>query len=212
MPGSRDTPAFTDRGKTIDIHDSRSRESTLAALQLSAQKWGTISVHGDEQFKRMCAGLAAEHGFRITNPELQDSIAAERERRMSPPRSERQVSSHTRSAESMTPTAIYQRHVDAIARERPGRRADSSRLDAEVAARMAVTGHSRELITNAIKVGASAARPGERRDWNLYAQRATDFAFSPRGRAMQDQLRGQRLTLFRLEGRQKELDRLPGLS
>ena len=54
MVGTRPAPSFTDRGKTIDIHDSRSRESVHAALQLSAQKWGTISVRGDEQFKRTC--------------------------------------------------------------------------------------------------------------------------------------------------------------
>lgn len=211
MAGSRHGPSFTDRGKTIDIHDGRSRESTLAALQLSAQKWGTISVRGDEQFERMCVGLAAEHGFKITNPELQDAIAAERGRRMSPPTKERPAPSHTRSRESMTPAAIYQRHVDTIVREQLGRRADPSRLDAEVAARMAVTGHSREQITNAIKAGASADRPGEKRDWNLYAQRATDFAFSPPGRAMQDQLAGERQKLLRLEGRQDELDILRGL-
>ena len=45
---ARGAPSFTDRGKTIDIHDSRSRESVLAALQLSAQKWGAISVRGDD--------------------------------------------------------------------------------------------------------------------------------------------------------------------
>ena len=44
LAGAQRGPAFTDRGKTIDIHDSRNRENVLAALQLSAQKWGTISV------------------------------------------------------------------------------------------------------------------------------------------------------------------------
>lgn len=111
----------------------------------------------------------------------------------------------------MTPAAIYRRHVDSIVREQPWRRTDPSRLDGEVAARMAVTGHSREQITNAIKAGASADRPGERRDWDLYAHRATDFAFSPSGRAMQDRLAEQRPKLLRLEGRQDELDILRGL-
>ena len=79
LAGSRSAPAFTDRGKTIDIHDSRQRESVLAALQLSAQKWGAFTVRGDEQFKRTCVALAAEHGFKITNPDLQQAISAERE-------------------------------------------------------------------------------------------------------------------------------------
>jgi hypothetical protein len=29
---------------------------------LSAQKWGTISVHGNREFMRTCVELAAEHG------------------------------------------------------------------------------------------------------------------------------------------------------
>jgi hypothetical protein len=73
-------PSFTDHGKTIDIDDSRTRESVLAALQLSAQKWGAISVHGNREFMRTCVELAAEHGFKIANPELQEAIAAERQR------------------------------------------------------------------------------------------------------------------------------------
>src|SRR3954468_21825631 len=56
------------------------RESVLAALQLSAQKWGAISVHGDRDFMRACVELAAEHGFKIANPELQEVIAAKRRR------------------------------------------------------------------------------------------------------------------------------------
>lgn len=211
MAGSRHAPSFTDRGKTVDIHESRSRESVHAALQLSAHKWGTISVRGDEAFKRTCVELAAEHGFKITNPELQQAIAAEREHRMSSTRTAHPEFSLARREQSMTRAAIYSRHVDSIVREHPWRRADPSRLDGEVAARMAVTGHSREQIKDAIKIGASADRPGETRDWDLYALRATNFAFSPPGRAMQDRLAEQRPRLLRLEGRQDDLDILRGL-
>ena len=73
-------PAFTDRGNTVDIHDTRRRENVLAALQLSAQKWGTMTVTGNEQFLRTCVELAAERGFKIVNPDLQEAIAVERER------------------------------------------------------------------------------------------------------------------------------------
>src|SRR5690606_27531711 len=76
-------PSFTDRGGTILIHDL-SRDSVLAALQVSAQKWKTFEVSGSRQFKRLCAELAAEHGFHISNPELQKHIDAERERRRHP--------------------------------------------------------------------------------------------------------------------------------
>jgi hypothetical protein len=78
--GERGSPAFTDWGKEIHIRDPNRRETVLAALQLSAQKWGTFTIYGSERFKKMCVELAAEHGFEIANPELQQSLTAERER------------------------------------------------------------------------------------------------------------------------------------
>ncbi len=80
--------AFVDRGRRIDIHDWRNRKSVLAALQLSQQKWGAIIVSGNEQYKAMCAELAAEYGFRVVNPELQVRIAAQRQ--SLPPEKQRQ--------------------------------------------------------------------------------------------------------------------------
>ena len=35
--------AFVDKGREIDIYDWRNHDSVLAALQLSAQKWGQFS-------------------------------------------------------------------------------------------------------------------------------------------------------------------------
>ena len=72
--------AFADVGRRVSIYDWRSEESTLAALQLSAQKWGEFVVTGSDEFKERCVRLAARHGFRITNPELQHRIATERAR------------------------------------------------------------------------------------------------------------------------------------
>ena len=76
--GSSD--AFQDVGNRIDVLDWQSEESTLAALELSARKWGGFVVTGDEEFKARCARLAAEHGFRISNPELKETIERERAR------------------------------------------------------------------------------------------------------------------------------------
>ena len=76
----RDTPervAFTDVGRRIDVHDAESEDAVLAGLQLAAQKWGRFRVTGSDAFKDQCARLAAEHGFHITNPELQDRIREE---------------------------------------------------------------------------------------------------------------------------------------
>ena len=208
-PGTR---AFTDRGKTIDIHDGRNREAVLAALQLSAQKWGEFWVRGDAQFKRTCGELAAEHGFKITNPELREAIAAERERLRASRSPEVVRRPPDRHSESMTPAAIYRRHVAELGRQRPGQKVDPSRLDAEVAVRLAVTGHSRQQVESTINVGARTQRPAERRDWNAYARRAADFAFSPPGREMRTRLSSQEQDFLRVEGRQDKLDlyRKPG--
>jgi len=208
LTGSRGAPAFTDRGKTIDIHDTRRRESVLAALQLSAQKWGTISVRGDEKFRRTCVELAAEHGFKITNPDLQRAIADERERLRPTTKSDSPVREAAPHRESMTPAAIYRRHLAEIVREQPGRRADPSRLDVEVAVRMSITGHSRGAIAKAIKEGAQTDRPNEKRDWDGYAQRAASYAFSPPGREMRERLGTQEQKFIRLEGRDGEIELL----
>jgi hypothetical protein len=52
MIGRGGPPAFTDRGKVMEIGDSRRRDAVLAALQLCAQKWRTFTLHG--AVHRMC--------------------------------------------------------------------------------------------------------------------------------------------------------------
>jgi hypothetical protein len=66
--------SFTDRGKVIDVHHATDRATVLAALQLSAQKWGTFSIHGDEAFRRICTELARQYGLKIANPDVQAAI------------------------------------------------------------------------------------------------------------------------------------------
>jgi hypothetical protein len=46
-------------------------------MQVSAEKWGSLTVTGTDKYKAMVVELAVEHGFRISNPELQDKIAIE---------------------------------------------------------------------------------------------------------------------------------------
>jgi hypothetical protein len=209
--GSR-RPSFTDHGKTIDIYDSRTRESVLAALQLSAQKWETISVHGNREFMRTCVELAAEHGFKVANPELQEAIEAERQRRRPHDRARAHMPGVGPRPASLTRASIYERHVTEIRREQPGDgRIDPSRLDAEVAVRMAVTGHSGEQIAKAILDGARASRPHEDRDWEAYARRAVHRAFSAPGEQARTRLELLRDKLLHLEGRQGERQLLRGL-
>lgn len=60
--------------------DSKNKESVLASLQLSAQKWGIFYIDdgGDKEYCKLCVELAAEHGLKIGNPELQQALQKER--------------------------------------------------------------------------------------------------------------------------------------
>ena len=100
--------SFVDKGKSIDIHDWRDRDTTLAALQLSAQKWGSFTVNGNDEYKAMCAKLAAEHGFKITNPELQESIQQERQR----------IQQERAQAMKSEQLKQFERYADAVGAER----------------------------------------------------------------------------------------------
>jgi hypothetical protein len=72
--GAFQTLAFIDSGKQLDIRDWSNKESVNAALKLASQKWETLSVSGSDEYKETVARLAAENGYKITNPELQDRI------------------------------------------------------------------------------------------------------------------------------------------
>lgn len=82
----RDNPSdgadFVDRGESIDlIAESDSSESaTLAAMQLAAMKWGSITVTGDADHKALCARLAVMNGIKINNDDMQDMLNVEKEK------------------------------------------------------------------------------------------------------------------------------------
>ena len=69
--GTPGVTAFMDTGRKIRVYQ-RDDETILAALQLGQQKWGGVQVNGTDEYKRRCAEIAAQHGIRITNPELRD--------------------------------------------------------------------------------------------------------------------------------------------
>lgn len=70
--------AFFDSGSRIAVDAWQDPVATLAALQLAQEKWGAFQVYGPPEYQQMCARLAAEHGFRVKNPDLQDAIQAMR--------------------------------------------------------------------------------------------------------------------------------------
>ncbi|MCQ4235604.1 relaxase/mobilization nuclease domain-containing protein [Pseudomonas stutzeri] len=76
----KDSPAFLDRGRQVTVYDNTSDATILAAMQLSREKWGSFTVTGTDEYKAQCVRLAAQHGFTLNNPELQEALRAERER------------------------------------------------------------------------------------------------------------------------------------
>ena len=104
--------------------------------------------------------------------------------------------------------AAYRLHLADIARKATAGGTDPSRLDAEVAVRLRLTGHARDAIARVIKAVAPTLRPSEHRDWDSYARRAVDFAFGLSGSRLLQQLERQREHLLSVEGRSLE-DRVP---
>ncbi len=78
-------PAFIDCGHRIDVLASNDREAARAALQLGKAKWGRVMVSGPPEYQQMILELAAEMGVRIANPELQERLNVEIERRRPAP-------------------------------------------------------------------------------------------------------------------------------
>ena len=79
--GVSEEVSFTDHGRRIDVEEAHDEAATLAALQLGAAKWGKVTVFGSEEYKATCVRLAAQHGIRIANPELQVQEEAVKEAR-----------------------------------------------------------------------------------------------------------------------------------
>jgi hypothetical protein len=72
---------FIDRGRSVQILNSKDDAAVLAALQLSQAKFGKqLHVHGSDEFKAKAVKLAVENNITIANPELQQAITQERER------------------------------------------------------------------------------------------------------------------------------------
>ena len=76
--------SFTDVGSKINIARQREHDPDVvfAALQLAAQKYGKISITGDADFQKLCVVLAATHGFKFNDDNLNSAVETERSRRL----------------------------------------------------------------------------------------------------------------------------------
>lgn len=206
---ARQAVAFADKGKNIAIYDWRNPEATLAALQLSAQKWGRFRVYGNDEYKTLCVRLAAEHGFNMVNPELQERIQQEREYRQQQYKLQDRASAPLKPAAQKTGTQdstleAYQKHYRDIRQNRQDPAIDLSRVDAMIAVRLRVTGHSQADIESALLQNAPKTRlHQENRDWQDYARRTTRYAFSAAGDRQAATLEKYRQQWQALEGREQ---------
>jgi hypothetical protein len=170
---SRSDPSrvsFTDRGKRIDVWQAQDEAAVLAALQLAAQKWGALTITGPDEFKQLCAQLAAQHGFKINNPELRREIVRDHREGGPVP---------VMPSGMPLPSAAYQLHKADILNRIEVRNA--SQLDWMIAVRMRVTGHDQQTVAQALKENASQGREAENRNWTNYAERTAEAVIGPRG-------------------------------
>jgi hypothetical protein len=182
--------SFTDRGKRIEVWQAQDEAAVLAALQLGAQKWGTLTITGPDEFKQLCAQLAAQHGFKISNPELRREIVRG-------PSEDQPVPAIPAGMPS--PSIAYQLHKADILNRIEVRNA--SQLDWMIAVRMRVTGHDQQAITQALKENASQDREAENRNWTNYSERTAEAVFGPRGDRERDRSAHRAEAWARVEGR-----------
>jgi hypothetical protein len=190
---SRSDPShvsFTDRGKRIDVWQAQDEAVVLAALQLGVQKWGILTITGPDEFKQLCAALAAQHGFKINNPELRREIV----RGANDGRPVPVIPSGMPS-----PSRSYQLHKADILNRIEVRNA--SQLDWMIAVRMRVTGNNQHAITQALRENAGLGRETENRNWTNYAERTAEAVFGPRGDREFDRSTQRAEAWARVEGR-----------
>ena len=70
--GRVDALAFVDKGPQVVVHDWTNEHAVRGAMKLASEKWGAIMLAGNEKYKDLATRVAAESGFEIANPELQD--------------------------------------------------------------------------------------------------------------------------------------------
>ncbi|MES2900193.1 MAG: TraI/MobA(P) family conjugative relaxase [Pseudomonadota bacterium] len=194
------SPAFVDKGDLIEVNAWRERAGVVAAFQLADEKWEEASViRGNARFIALCVEVAAEHNFKIANPELQESLQQARARAaLRRSRTTQQGRLHgpdriqggRQRVDAIPPIPAgtdanvhaYASHFRDIAVHYKEQKLDLWRLDAMVALRMRITGHSPDEIESTLRTVAPVVHQQEpARDWDHYAKRTTAHAFGPAG-------------------------------
>ena len=67
--------AFVDKGGQVVVHDWKNEDAVRGAMKLASEKWGAITLTGNEKYKELAIRIAAEGGYEITNPELRERFS-----------------------------------------------------------------------------------------------------------------------------------------
>ncbi len=183
--GALQTLAFVDQGKQLEVKDWKNPDTVLAALQVASTKWETITINGNDAYKETAARLAAEHGFKITNPEMQDRIQqlrAEAESKKSllaegAPESEK---TQARSAPAITTTPAERSLHLANIRERVDLEAERETPRAGAAAKAAEASRAKSDVATPERAPqeAAAAREAAR---TVDGDKSTPMQYSSNG-------------------------------
>lgn len=106
------------------------------------------------------------------------------------------------SGSHLSSNTVYEAHHQDILLNLKDESIDYSRIDAMIAERMRLTGHSQSDIQAIMEVCAPAIRPvPQRRDWAAYANRTAAYAFSAKADRQLERIERYRDRFLRLEGR-----------
>lgn len=208
---------FVDRGREVSIGASDDA-AILAGLQLAQTKFGVIQLDGPPRAVRRAALIAAQHGIRLKNPELQQLWEAERERSRQGARTEypspapaaapKKREDVQRMADvqpgDTAAQAAYRLHLTAVFWDRRGKglAMNWSSIDREAAMRMRLTGHTQDDIRAALESLSPRLHPEHRDDWREYAERASGAAFTPGADRELESMQHMRAQLYALESRE----------
>lgn len=209
--------AFTDHGDRVEIGNWRDREVVLAALQLGAEKWGALTVNGTDRYKSLAVELAAEHGFRLTNPELQDALAVARDRLASQRSKEASITAGTRTP---TETAAETQKVNSTPAGTPapeiaapsnaGEAAKPAPTFVDAGDKIRVTDRDRAAMLAAMQEAAkkwdTIAVTGSDEDKALAIELAAEHGFRITNPEFQDQLKAAQGVVEERRAREEALE------
>ncbi|KAA0689457.1 hypothetical protein DTW90_31670 [Neorhizobium sp. P12A] len=209
--------AFTDRGDRVEIGNWRDRETVLAAMQLGAEKWGALTVNGTDRYKSLAVELAAEHGFRLTNPELQDALAVARDRLASQRPKEASITAGTRTP-AETAVEAQKANPTSAGMPTPGTAAPSNAEEAAKPAptfvdtgdKIRLSDRDRAAMLSAMQEAAkkwnTIAVTGSDRDKALAVELAAEHGFRITNPELQDQLKVAQALAEDRRGREEALE------